>query len=178
MDWLEKRFVQLPTRFKHDGFDYRNTRRGIPEYTDHLYDPNNTFNRKQAIYIPNVETIRHERSRAGSATGHEFQQTIPAYPRACLSHRSVIHQNPQMWKSFSFTPEPKPLRRIINPPKHEHYEALRELPRRAADYNNLAGIRSDACDRVTQSKKHSVATFRNLSSPSMSQVLLHDTVNC
>ena len=136
-DWPENRFsTGRPTRFHHDGFEYRTTKRGIPEYTDHLNDPHSSHNRPRSIYIPSVADVRHDRSRAGRAV----EEPIPLFPRACRSHRSLIEQTPPFWQGFTFTPDPKTFRRIVEP-SHDVYQARPSTfsMHRVRDMSSLAG---------------------------------------
>jgi len=162
MDWLEGKFAKVPDRFNHEGFDYRNTRRGIPQYIDHLHDPRNTYNRPRSKYIPDPAKIRTERSRAGSSTGHELEVVTPAYPRASLRARSVTEQLPSQWTGFAFTQDPVPLRRLVVPPR----PVARDRPstygvHRPSSMENLAGRSSFAPDRGLSSKRFFRETFDN-----------------
>lgn len=171
-EWPENRFASgRPSRFHHDGFEYRTTRRGIPEYTEHLYDPHNTYNRPRSIYIPSVSDIRHDNNRAG----HVTEECTPVVPRACPSHRLVIEQTPPFWKGFTFTPDPKSVRRVGEP----DYTIAKARPstfstHRVRDLSSLAGRQSN--DVPVSARRLAPASLTNQESRGVFEAL-HRNVN-
>jgi len=152
MEWLENRYAKVPNRFHHDGFDYRNTRRCIPEFSERILDPKSPQNKVHSKLIPNPATLRTEHSRAGAPTGNILETSVlPAFPLASLSHRLLLDNEPKKWRGYSFTPEPRPIRKAVPLVRAPPLQDWTNLPfgksRRVADFSDLAGRASSASQK-------------------------------